>query len=367
MTKRSEKIVLPLISVFLGFFIGSIIIIATGRSPAVMFTAMIRGISGLDIKGELPFNPRYIGEFVVQSMPIILTGLSFAFAARTGLFSIGAEGQLMAGSLAATAVALLVHAPKFIHLPLVLLAGIVAGALWGAIPGLLKAKYNVSEVVVTIMLNYVALHLNNYTILNIFGSVDRVKTAEFSETALLHSPFLESITRNSRLNWGFIPVIIALVIYSLVINKTTFGYSLRAVGFNKEAARYAGMKVNRNTVLSLTIAGAFAGLAGAIITTGTFNFGRAMSAAEGYGFDGIAVALVGGNEAIGILFSGMLFGMLKAAQPLMQSQGIPREITGIIQASIVLFVAMQFGIKMVIDKLKGHKAKPESVGEGAAT
>jgi len=225
----------------------------------------------------------------------------------------------------------------------------------------------VSEVVVTIMLNYVALHLNNYTILNIFGSVDRVKTAEFSETALLHSPFLESITRNSRLNWGFIPVIIALVIYSLVINKTTFGYSLRAVGFNKEAARYAGMKVNRNTVLSLTIAGAFAGLAGAIITTGTFNFGRAMSAAEGYGFDGIAVALVGGNEAIGILFSGMLFGMLKAAQPLMQSQGIPREITGIIQASIVLFVAMQFGIKMVIDKLKGHKAKPESVGEGAAT
>lgn len=356
MTKRSEKIVLPLIAVFLGFFLGAIIVIATGRSPVAMFAAMLKGFSGIDLVNGGPVNTRYIGEFVIQAMPIILTGLSFAFASRTGLFSIGAEGQLMVGALAATAVALGVDAPKAIHLPLVLLASVLAGGLWGAIPGYLKAKFNVHEVTVTIMMNYLALHLNNFVILNIFGSVDRVKTAGFPETALLKSPFLQSLTRGSRLNWGFLPVILALVVFSFIINKTTFGYSLRAVGFNKEGARYAGMKVNRNIVLSMMIAGAFAGLAGSVITVGTFSFGRALPAAEGYGFDGIAVALVGGNEASGILFAGMLFGMLKAAQPLMQSQGIPREIAGIIQASIVLFVAMQYGLKAILERFRKKEA-----------
>lgn len=356
MTKRREKILLPLIAVLLGFVLGSLIVIATGRSPVAMFAAMIKGFSGLDIVNDVPWNTRYIGEFVINAMPIILTGLAFAFASRTGLFSIGAEGQLMVGSLAATAVALMVQAPRFIHLPLVLLASIVAGALWGAVPGFLKARFNVHEVTVSIMMNYIALHLNNFVILNLLGSQDRVKTAFFPETALLKSPFLQSITRGSRLNWGFIPVVLALIIFSFIINKTTFGYSLRAVGYNMDASRYAGMKVNRNIVLSMMIAGAFAGLAGSVITVGTFNFGRAMSAAEGYGFDGIAVALVGGNEASGILLAGMLFGMLKSAQPLMQSQGIPREIAGIIQASIVLFVAMQYGIKMLLERFKKKQA-----------
>jgi simple sugar transport system permease protein len=352
MKQRSEKLLLPLISVALGFILGSLVVILTGRSPVVMFSAMIKAISGIDLTTGQSFNPRYIGEFVIQSMPIILTGLAFAFASRTGLFSIGAEGQLMVGSIAATAVGLLVHAPKFIHLPLVILAAILAGAVWGGIPGFLKARFNVHEVVVTIMLNYVAFHLNNFMMLTIFQSKDRYKTDFFPETALLKDQFLEGITNGSRLNWGFVPVIIAILAFWFVINKTTFGYSLRAVGYNKEAARYAGMKVNRNIVLSMMIAGAFAGLAGAVITTGTFSFGRALPAAEGYGFDGIAVALVGANEAGGILFAGLLFGMLKAAQPLMQSQGIPKEIVGIIQASIVLFVAMQYGIKLIIDKFK---------------
>jgi simple sugar transport system permease protein len=366
MAKKSDKIVLPLIAVFLGFLLGSLIIVVTGKSPLSMLTAMIRGVTGFDISGGLDFSPRYLGEFIVQSMPIVLTGLSVAFAFRTGLFNIGAEGQLMVGSLAATATALLVHAPKFIHLPLVILAAMAAGALWGAIPGILKARFNIHEVVVTIMLNYVALHVNNYTILNVFGSTDRVKTAQFPATALLKDDWLSQITQGSRLNWGFIPVIVALLVFWFIINKTTFGYSLRAVGFNKDAAKYAGMKVNRNIVLSMTISGAFAGLAGAIITVGTFSFGRAMGAAEGYGFDGIAVALVGGNEALGTLLSGLLFGMLKAAQPLMQSQGIPKEIAGIIQASIVLFVAMQFGFSSILDRMRARVSRSGGAPETKA-
>ncbi|HEY9053701.1 MAG TPA: ABC transporter permease [Rectinemataceae bacterium] len=357
MKQKNEKVLLPLISVGLGFLLGSIIVLSTGRSPLVMFSAMIKAISGIDLSTGQSFNPRYIGEFVIQTMPIVLTGLAFAFASRTGLFSIGAEGQLLVGSIAATAVGLGIQAPKFIHLPMVILAAILAGALWGAIPGILKAKFNVHEVVVTIMLNYVAFHLNNFMVLSVFKSKDRYKTDFFPETALLKDQFLEGITNGSRLNWGFVPVILAIVAFWFIVEKTTFGYSLRAVGFNKEAARYAGMKVNRNIILSMMIAGAFAGLAGAIITTGTFSFGRALPSSEGYGFDGIAVALVGANQAGGVLLAGLLFGMLKGAQPLMQSQGIPKEIVGIIQASIVLFVAMQYGIKLVMEKFK----KKESV------
>ena len=178
-------------------------------------------------------------------------------------------------------------------------AGMGAGAAWGAIPGFLKARFNVHEVVVTIMLNYTALHINNWTILNVFKSVDRVKTAEFPATALLKDQWLADLTNGSRLNWGFIPVVLAIIAFWFILEKTTFGFSLRAVGFNKDGAKYAGMKVNRNIVLSMVIAGAFAGLAGAIITTGTFSFGRTLSAAEGYGFDGIAVALLGATSPIG--------------------------------------------------------------------
>ncbi|MDX9958783.1 MAG: ABC transporter permease [Spirochaetia bacterium] len=345
--KNRDKLLIPLFAVFLGFVVGAIVVLITGKSPLLMFNAMFQGVTGVNLlRGG--FNPRLIGELVVQSMPIVLTGLSVGFAFRTGLFNIGAEGQLMVGALAATTVALTIKAPWIIHMPLVLIAGMAAGAVWGAIPGYLKARYNVHEVVVTIMLNYTALHFNNWTILNVFGSVDRVKTAGFPLSALLKDPRLEALTNGSRLNWGFVPAILAVVLFWFIIEKTTFGYSLRAVGFNKDAARYAGMKVDRNTVMSMVIAGAFAGLAGAIITTGTFSFGRALPAAEGYGFDGIAVALVGMNQAPGILLAGLLFGMLKAAGPLMQSQGIPREIGGIIQAAIVMFVAMKFGIERLL-------------------
>ncbi|MBU0927693.1 MAG: ABC transporter permease [Spirochaetes bacterium] len=352
---KGRKVLIPLVAVALGFVLGSIVVAITGKNPLLMFNAIIQGITGINI-GRGGFNPRHIGELVIQAMPIILTGLCVGFAFRTGLFNIGAEGQLMMGSLAATAVALTVKAPGFVHVPLILLSGMGAGAAWGAIPGYLKARFNVHEVVVTIMLNYTALHLNNWTILNVFGSVDRVKTAEFPASALLKDPWLASFTNGSRLNWGFVPVILAVLAFWFILEKTPFGFSLRAVGFNKDAAKYAGMKVNRNIVLSMVIAGAFAGLAGAIITTGTFSFGRALPAAEGYGFDGIAVALVGMNHAPGILLAGLLFGVLKSAGPLMQSAGIPREIGGIIQASIVMFVAMKLGIERILDLVKGKRA-----------
>lgn len=362
MTDRAKKITVPLVAVLLGFIAGSLIVILTGRSPLSMFQALIRTLTGADITGQGRYNPRYVGEFLLQSLPIILTGLSVGFAFRTGLFNIGAEGQLMVGSLGAVAVALLVPAPPFIHVVLCLMGSMVAGALWGAVPGYLKARFNVHEVVVSIMMNYIALYFSNWGILQI-GTVDQVKTPDFPLSATLKSSFLTELTNGSRLNWGIIPVLLSILIFWFIIEKTPFGYSLRAVGFNKEAARYAGMKVERNVVASMAISGAFAGLAGAVITLGTFNFGRVLSAFENYGFDGIAVALVGGNAALGVLLAGLLFGLLKAAQPLMQSQGIPREIAGIIQASIVLFVAMRLGIEALLDFFR--RDKDEKVSEEA--
>ncbi len=363
MSKRNTtRLLVPLVAILLGFALGALVLIVTGRNPGAMFLAMFQGATGVNLKAG-SFNPRYIGEFIIQSMPIMLSGLSVAFAFRTGLFNIGAEGQLIAGSVAATAVALWVEAPPVIHVLLVLLAAAVVGGLWGAIPGFLKARFNIHEVVITIMMNYLALFLNNWMVLYVFGSKDRIKTALFPATALLKDDALSALTNGSRLNWGFVPVLLSVLLFWFVIEKTTFGYSLRAVGFNKDGARYAGMRVERNMVLSMAIAGGFAGLAGAVLTTGTFNYGRFLPGAEGYGMDGIAVALVGGNGAFGVFFSALLFGMLKAAQPLMQSQGVPKEIASIIQASIVLFIAMSLGIETLISKLR--KQKIEALGEEA--
>lgn len=356
--EKNHKFLIPFIAVFTGFIVGVIILIITGENPIGIFKAILRAVLGIDVNkigtGKTVFNPRYVGEYFVYAMPIILTGLSIAFAFRTGLFNIGAEGQLMAGSFAAVVAGLYLELPGIIHLPLVVISGIVAGAIWGFVPGILKAKFNVNEVVVGIMMNYTALHITNYFLKNLKGS-DNAKTAMLPGSGTLHSEFLADITNKSRLHWGFILVAIAVFIFWFIIEKTTFGYELRSVGFNKHASKYAGMKVDRNTVLSMMISGAFSGLAGTIIAAGTFGYGRVLPGFENYGFDGIAVALVGGNTGLGSVFGGLLLGSLKAAQPIMQTMNIPRDIAIIIVASIIIFVAMQNGIKIVLKKLGGAK------------
>jgi ABC-type uncharacterized transport system permease subunit len=358
--EKRYSVIVPLIAVIGAFIMGTIIMMITKTNPIDAFKAIIRSVTGMNLNqiGTARFfNARLIGEFLTTVMPITLTGLSVAFAFRTGLFNIGAEGQLIMGAMAATSVSILIQAPAIIHLPLVILAAITAGALWGLIPGFLKARFKVHEVVVTIMLNYTALYTSNYILKSLPGS-DSVKTVQSHATGTLRSAWLSQMTNGSRLHWGFILVILAVIVFWFIIEKTTFGYELRAVGYNKEAARYAGMKVNARIMYSMAIAGAFSGLAGAMISVGTFNYGRVIAAAEGYGFEGIAVALLGGNTALGTVFGGLLFGGLKSSQAIMQSSGVPLEIAVIISSLMVLFVAMKFGIQELLKYLR-KKSQPK--------
>lgn len=334
-------------AIILGFLVATLLLVIIGRNPSGMYQAILQVVTGFDMRRGT-WNVRYVGEWLVSSIPLILCGLSMAFAARAGLFNIGAEGQYIAGLTAAQVIAIYFPPVPVLHLVVAVLAAVLAGAVWGGIVGLLKARYQISEVVATIMMNYIALYLHRIIILKIPGS-NTFKTPDFPATASLSSEMLASITNGSRLNYGLWLTIAAVIIYWLLMEKTTFGYSLCATGLNQNAARYAGIRVNANLTAAMAISGSFAGLAGISVSLGVFTYGRVMAVFDNYGFDGIAVALGGNCTAAGVAVVGLLFGMLKSAQPLMQSRQIPREIVSIIMGLVVVFISLRAGIKLFID------------------
>ncbi|PAE26802.1 ABC transporter permease [Bacillus sp. 7894-2] len=348
MSNRMKNIVVPLVAVLLGVLVGTIIMIATGYNPVSAFIALWNGAFG---------EIYYTGEVVRQVTPYILAGLAVAFAFRTGLFNIGVEGQLIVGWLAAVWVGVAFELPKFIHLPLAVLAAAAAGALWAFIPGLLKAKFKVHEVIVTIMMNYVALHVTNYIVRTVLSEKSD-RSEMIAESASLRSPFLEGLTDYSRLHWGILIALACVFIMWFLLEKTSKGYELRAVGFNQHASEYAGMSVSKNIILSMVISGAFAGLAGAMEALGTFGYAAIKGGFTGVGFDGIAVALLGGNGPIGIIFAALLFGSLKVGALNMPLEaGVPNELVDIIIALIVFFVAASYMIRIFIDRISKKGVK----------
>ena len=341
MSNRMKNIVVPLVAVLLGVLVGTIIMIATGYNAGSAFIALWNGAFG---------EIYYTGEVVRQVTPYILAGLAVAFAFRTGLFNIGVEGQLIVGWLAAVWVGVAFELPKFIHLPLAVLAAAAAGAIRAFSTGLLKAKFKVHEVIVTIMMNYVALHVTNYIIRTVLSEKSD-RTEMIADSASLRSPFLEGLTDYSRLHWGILIALACVFIMWFLLEKTSKGYELRAVGFNQHASEYAGMSVSKNIILSMVISGAFAGLAGAMEALGTFGYAAIKGGFTGVGFDGIAVALLGGNGPIGIIFAALLFGSLKVGALNMPLEaGVPNELVDIIIALIVFFVAASYMIRIFIDR-----------------
>lgn len=339
LSNRLFNILVPIISVLLGLIAGGILMLGFGYNPIQGYIALWQGA----------FGDRYfIGETLRQVTPLMLTGLAVAFAFRANLFNIGAEGQVFVGWLAAVWVGLSFDLPAYIHLPLAVLAAALAGALWGLIPGLLKATRGVHEVIITIMLNYTALYSTNAIIRNVLTD-NKDATDTINSSAMLSSEWLQSITDFSRLHYGLIIAIFAAVLMWFIVERTTLGYELKSVGYNPNASKYAGMSVKRNIILSMVISGAFAGLAGAMEGLGTFGYMSVQSGFTNLGFDGIAVALLGANTAPGVVIAAVLFGGLKVGALNMPTQaGVPNELVDIIIALIIFFVASSYLIRWVI-------------------
>ena len=307
---------------------------ATGN-PAALYTAIYPITESLNV-----------------ATPYIFSGLAVAVGFRCGLFNIGAEGQFFMGALGAAFVGYTVTGlPWFIHLPLALLGGAAAGAVWGAIPGYLKAKFGAHEVVNTIMMNWIAFRLSDWLLNGPMKAKGyRPVTPNIAATAELPRFFPDPL----RLNWGFPLALLFAVLVWWFLFKTTTGFEIRAVGANPDAAKYSGMSVMRNFVLVMTLSGALAGLAGATQVLGTDHWvGQGFSA--GYGFDSIALALLGKSHPLGVVLAALLFGVLRGGATSMQSLArIPIHIISVIQGMVIIFVAAPAIIRWIYRLRIGH-------------
>jgi len=301
-------------------------------------------------------NPVF--ESLVQSTPYIFAGLGVALGFRVGLFNIGAEGQIFMGALAAVWVGFTFKGlPPIIHVPLALGAAILGGAAWGFIPGWLKAKTGGHEVINTIMMNFIAFRLSDYLLKGPLKDPDRpMISPNIEESAHLYKFFQDPI----RFHLGFfIALVFAALVYWFLF-KTTWGFELRTVGSNPRAARYAGINIVRGTIIAMSLSGGLAGLAGANEVLGVnHNLGVAFS--SGYGFDAIALALLGKNHPVGVVLAAILFGTLRNGARRMQLvSGIPIDIVSVMQALILAFIAAPAIIRTIY-RLREPKVEEESV------
>jgi ABC-type uncharacterized transport system permease subunit len=305
-------------------------------NPGEIIEAIRESLASVDLKPLLR-SLRGPSDTLVQSVPYIFAGLAVALGFRAGLFNIGAEGQIGIGWLVAVVVGYsFTGLPAFIHLPLAILVGAVAAGLWAGIAGLLKARTGAHEVITTIMLNYVVYRLSDWLLCGpLEKTVGTCRTQEIAESAYLPRFLDHPVT----IHWGFILALVAAAIVGWFLFRTTWGYELRTVGANPNAARYGGINVGKIMVLAMFLSGCLAGMAGVAQGLGiTHNIALGFQA--GYGFDSIALALLGKSHPVGVTAASLLFGALRAGAARMQSvAGVPTEIVQIIQALVIVFIA----------------------------
>ncbi|TMG07145.1 MAG: ABC transporter permease [Chloroflexi bacterium] len=344
---------MPFGSVVFAFVVGALIVGVTGANPFSAYAGLICG--GLGIGCTQGENPALeISNTIVFVIPLITTGVAVALPFRAGLFNIGAEGQLLAGSMACAAIGIKFNTlPSPILLPMVLLGGMAAGALWAGIPGVLKAVVGAHEVVTTIMLNYVAQWLLRFLIIGgplqlgpgtskslPIGDGARLATLLPADNSLIVFGLPSSVF---RVHTGLLIALAAAALFAFVLWRTSFGYEIRAVGQSQKAARYAGVSVRRTIILTMLIAGAFSGLAGAIQIAGVDHNLTDKYFSDTTGFDAIAVALLGLGSAVGIVLASVLFGALHSGGAIMQSDaGISSNLVLVLQALILFSIAANF-------------------------
>lgn len=324
----AADLAVPILAVFTALAIGAVIIWATKADVVLAYKGLLEGAFG---------TMRGLTETLVITTPYTLAGLAVALGFRCGLFNIGAEGQFYMGALFSVFVGYAVKGlPMYVHLPLAVLVGALGGALWGAIPGFLKAKLGTHEVINTIMLNYIAVKTVDFLVKNPM----RDATSTIPRTPYVEpSATLPQLLPPYRLHVGFIIAVVAIFIVYWFLWKTTLGFEIRTVGANPDAAKYAGMNVTRNFVLAMVLSGALAGLAGTSEVLGT-NRNLPAAFISGYGFDSIAIALLAKSHPFGVLPAAFLWAALRNGAGLMQVRaGISIDLINIIQALVIVFIA----------------------------
>ena len=351
---RREIILIPLAAVFMALVIGAVIMMATSVAPATIlrsFVAMADGSVG---------SINAISETLTASIPLVLAGLGIGLAFRAGLFNIGAEGQMVIGGLAAAIASFSITGlPMAVHMPLVLVIGLIFGGIYAAIAGFLRAATGAHEVISTIMLNLISFRLLDYLLRQPFiqkeGRSDPISKAVLDTAELPR--LLSFIDPNLRLHLGLFLMLGAVALVYWLLFRSKLGFAFRISGENPDAARYAGIRAGMTIVIAMAIAGGLAGLAGAAQVTGVL--GRATPGfTAGIGFDAIAVALLGRSHPVGILLAGILFGALEAGGRQMQvDAGVSIDMISIIQALIIIFVAAPLLVKRALPFLFPAQSK----------
>jgi simple sugar transport system permease protein len=347
-----DAMIIPFLAILTAVILGGIIIISVGGNPLLAYAGLIQGSFG---------SAKALSETAVWATPFIFAGLAVAFAFKGGLFNIGAEGQL---ALGATTSALIGYAlprwlgfdiPWIIHLPLAIIVGMTAGAIWAGIVGFLKAYTGGHEVINTIMMNYIALNTISF-LLN--GPMkDRNPNNVIARTPLIaDSARMPSIFEGFRIHWGFVLALLVAFLVWWLLNKTTLGFEIRTVGTNPDAAKYAGINVKRTIILTMAISGMLAGLAGSLEVTG-LNFRHELGFSIGYGFDAIAIALLGKSHPLGVVLASILFAAMRNGATRMQFlTQLPVDLISMLQALILLFVAADAIIRYIYRiKTKGER------------
>lgn len=338
-----ESLLVPLLAVFTAVIVGGIVIAVVGGNPFFAYIGLIQGAFG---------SAKAWSETFVWATPYIFAGLAVSVAFKGGLFNIGAEGQLAFGAVGAALIGyalpgwLGIDLPAIIHIPLAVGVGALAGALWAAIPGALKAYTGGHEVINTIMMNYIALNLTSFLLNGPMRDPNptnlSARTPEIAASARI-GPLFEGL----RVHWGFVLALVVAFLVWVIIWKTTLGFEIRTVGSNPDAAKYAGVNVKRTIILSMALSGLLAGLAGTIEVT-ALNYRHELGFSIGYGFDAIAIALLGKTHPAGVVLASILFAAMRNGATRMQFlTQIPVDVISIIQALILLFVAADAIIRFI--------------------
>lgn len=351
-----------LLAILFGLFFGFIIILIVNPANS------INGLISL-LTGGFDSGLNSIGRILFNAVPIIMTGLSVGFAFKTGLFNIGTPGQFIVGAFAAVWIGIKwTFIPAPIHWLVALLGGMFMGGVWAFVPGYLKAYFNVNEVISSIMMNYIGMYGVNYLVTeHIYDSL-KAQSLPVAKSAMIPKLGMDEIFSGSTANGGILIAIIFIIIIYIILNKTTFGYELKSCGFNKEAARYAGINEKRNIILSIVIAGMLAGVGGALLYLGgTGKYIAVVDELAVEGFNGIAVALLGMSNPIGILFAGIFVSYMNYGGFIMQLDGFVPQIVDIIISCIIYFAAFSMVVRLYMNKRalrrKDKQSKIEKGGE----